>query len=291
MEGVLFGFNYTLKVVPRDAVENGGMVSGYILNMTAPFNHAGELVMNFSIDHYTYTPTLPMEGTISGVVIYVGGDLDGEVVIGALVSLMDTKSVYLDTTTNETGHYLFEDVAFGNYTLSAVPATDKQGEENVKSGYLGSFERIILDPSGNITRGLELLFYEYVPAEVAHPSVTIIDEDGRAVKSVIVTVAVGDVEYSAVTDENGVAVFMGLTGDTFPVNATFRAEKEGYGTIEWSSGETVPGLKNEKGDDPTRVVILLAVIVIILLVVIVIILLAVISMMFRRKEEEYSFEE
>ncbi|MEA3559748.1 MAG: hypothetical protein U9R75_10895, partial [Candidatus Thermoplasmatota archaeon] len=103
MEGVLFGFNYTLKVVPRDAVENGGMESGYIINMTAPFNHAGELVMNFSIDHYSYTLPPPMEGTISGAVIYNGGPLDGQNATNATAFLYNETMVEIaNATVNST---------------------------------------------------------------------------------------------------------------------------------------------------------------------------------------------
>ncbi len=275
LEDVPFGTNYTLKVVFRDAVEKGGTVSGYIINLSAPFAHSGKTVMDIDIEYYTYTPPPPSKGTVTGIVTYSGGDLDGEPVPGAVVSLKGSDGEYINTTTNQTGHYLFDNVEFGDYTLTVLPPADMQGEENVKSGYMGTEEEVTLDSADGVILNVELLYYE--GPEETHPRVVVKDKDGEPLEGVTVTVTIGDDVYTAVTNADGVAVFADLVGDSFPADAAFKAEKEGYDTVEWSSGEAVPRMQKEKKEDSTLMYILIAVVVVILLVVI--------FLMFRKKEE------
>ena len=280
---ITFGINYTLKVIPISAVEMDGMVSGYIVNMTEPFNHTGMLTRDLYVQYYTYVEPAPTTGPISGTVTYDGGAKDGDVISGAMVSLRDGDGGYVNSTTNATGEYLFEDVPFGDYTIEVLPPTAEQGETDVKSGYMGKeVAEFTLDSATGVVEDVALVYYEYTPPITSHPSVIIEDEDGEPLEGVLVTVTIGDVEYTATTGADGVATFDQLEGEEFPEGTEFKAELDDHETIEWSSGEDVPKMKGEKEEDNTLIFILIAVVILILLIVV--------FMRFRKKDDG-AFEE
>ncbi len=278
-----FGINHTLKVIPVSAVEMGGTKSGYTMNMTELFNHTGILTQDFYVQYYLYVEPAPTTGSISGTVIYEGGAKDGTVISGAKVSLIDGEGVYINTTTNATGGYLFEDVTFGDYAIEVFPSAAEQGETDVKSGYMGKeVAEFTFDSATGIVEDVSLVYYKYTPPVTSHPSVTIEDEDGEPLEGVLVTVTIGDKEYTATTGADGVAIFDQLEGGEFPEGTEFKASLDDHGTIEWSVGEDVPNMKEDKEEDNTLIFILIAVVILVLLIVV--------FMAFRKKDDG-AFEE
>ncbi|MEA3559110.1 MAG: fibronectin type III domain-containing protein, partial [Candidatus Thermoplasmatota archaeon] len=284
IENLDFGHNYTIEVTPENAVEDGGTESGHIMTMEGPFNFTDDMVMNITVDLYTYTK--PSAGQISGTIAYGGGPMDGDVSEGARVSLMDEDGAYTNTTTNETGYYSFEDVDLGNYTITVYPPALMAGETDVKSGYMmAEIAEFVVDSDVEIVKDVELNYYEYEeqPNAEDHPEINITDEDGEPIEGVTITVTVGEDTYTATTDSDGVAVFNDFDGTEFPADSEYRAEKDGYDTIEWKQGESVPEMKEEEETDNTLMYILIAAVVVILLVVL--------FLFMRKKGDDEEYEE
>lgn len=279
-EGVPFANNYTLKVIPEDAVVPGGQVSGYI-ERTIVFNFNVSMLLPLSLEYYTYIP--PAEGPIHGRILYSGGPKDGEPVVMARVEVLSRGASFAYVNTNSSGYYRFSIIGFGtNYTLRVTPPGDQLGIVDNNSGYLVSVSEAFdhSDPSG-IRVDMEMEYYEYIPEEppVVHPKITILDEDENPVPGVLVVVTINGTTYSAVTDENGTAVFVYLTGSDFPVGAHFKASKDGYEDIEWDQGDPVPQMSREKEDDEPDLL------TIVIIIVFVLIALGVILYMLSRRSE------
>jgi LPXTG-motif cell wall-anchored protein len=99
-----------------------------------------------------------------------------------------------------------------------------------------------------------------------------------------VTATVDDQEYVAYTDGNGVAVFEDYDGENFPEGTGFIAELDGYGTVEWDQGDTVPEMKKDEDEEDNTLMFIIIAIVVLLLVV-------ALFFMLRKKEEEPYYEE
>jgi len=258
-EDVPFGHNYTIKVVPENAVDIQGTESGYI-EFEHRFDLLDDAVENPRISYFVYVP--PTSGDIFGTITYDGGFRDGDPASGLEVRLYNDTDALIDAaTTNETGVYGFVDVPFGSvYYLKVTPKAGDLGEEGVTTGYLP----LTTDPFDHDSiinkRNFLLRFHE-----LKHPSVRILDADGAPVPGVVVIVTVGDDTYSEVTDEDGVAEFQDLVGEYFPDGSKFKATKDGYRDIEWTDDERIPPFEKESTDD--NLIFLLVLLAIILVAV------------------------
>lgn len=284
---VEFGPNYTIRVIPEDYVTLDGEQSGYVVYVSAPFNHTSEMVMDIEVEYYEYVPPAPTSGPISGRITYSGGPKDGEPVDGATVSIVDFEGSYRNLTTNATGHYLVVDMPFGPYTITVSPPAADEGEVNVKSGYLEEeFDTFSLDSADGVVKDYELTYYEYEPPATSHPSVVIKDADGNPISGVVVTVTLDGNVYSATTDSTGTATFEDYDGESFPAGASFKAEKAGYETIEWE-GASVPEMEkiDDEEDEGTNVML------IIIIAVVVLVILIIFFLLLRRKSDTGEWEE
>lgn len=282
-EDVPFGINYTIKVDPVDAVVDGGDNSGYIAYISGSFNHTGELKMDISIEHYTYVIPQPTTAPVYGTITFGDGPKEGEAAAGCKVSLIDTEGGYTNTTTNETGGYLFEGVAFGSYSIKVFPVAADLGETDVRSGYMA----VIISPfnvefAEGVVKDAAFTYYTFEEPTPVGPTITILDENGDPVKGVKVTADVNGTIYEAITDEDGKAAF-DYDGEEFPAGTTYTAEKDGFDPIEWNEGESVPELKEEKEDSNILMFILIAVVLVIVILVI--------FLLIRKKGDESEYEE
>lgn len=129
IEELPFNDNYTIKLIPPNAVDPEGNVSGYTVTLWEyQFNEDRNITL--WIEYYQYIP--PTNGSISGKVTYSGGPLDGTNATNATVFLLDLDMIEIgNMTVDATGMYLFEEIQFAeNYTLRIVP------EDGVVSGGL-----------------------------------------------------------------------------------------------------------------------------------------------------------
>ena len=260
------GWNYTLRVVPEEVVEEGGDTSGYIEWMDN-FTFEEPLGLEIDLEYYEYIPPPPTSGPVSGTVTYDGGDEDGNVSVGATVTLLNSTGVEVNSTeTDENGNYTFADIEFGDgYTIVVTPAEDMAGETDVKSGYLDSDSEFDHSSEDGSVVDIELTYYQKPPEEVQHPNITILDEDDNPVEGAKVTAEIDGETYTATTDSNGVAEFGEYEGEEFPEGTEFKATHDDFEEITWSQGDEVPQMKEEKKEDNTLMIVILVVIVVLII--------------------------
>ncbi len=286
-QDVEFGVNYSIRIIPQDSVADGGEVSGYMANVSDLFNHTGILEMDFELEYYEYIPPAPTTGPIMGMITYKEGAKDGQPMIGATVSIVNAAGAYTNRTTNSTGHYKVVDMPFGPYTITVFPPAADEAVLNEKSGYLAEeFDTFTLNSATGVTKDYELVYYEYIPPVVEHPSLIIKDKDGNPIPGVFVTVTVGENIYTATTDADGKATFTELEGTAFPSGANYMAEKTGYDTLEWE-GDTVPAMKEKKDKETDDSNLLLFIII----AVVVLVILIILFLLVRKKGDEGGWEE
>ncbi len=264
--------NYTLLIIPKDWAMIDGSESGYII-WTQMFAHPPtgygqsypDTEIDVSVPYYYHIP--PVDGSISGTVRYSGGPHDGGGASNVTVKLYNlTGALFRVVLSDDEGNFTFENISFGEgYELKATPSDDILGINNERTGYLlwdGSSFNHTTDTIYNIS----LKYYEYISPIEKHPKVAIIDKDNDPILDVKVTVKIGSDTFIAYTNENGIAEFTDFNGTIFPATASFKAELEGYDTIEWDQGEGIPKMGEEKGrsDDMLLIWILIGMIVIIL---------------------------
>jgi len=282
-----FAHDLTLIVHPRNEVPWGGNMSGYTgarisfdHNMVKDVNGSSDgysiyvispgadypdTVLDPELDYYEYIP--PTNGTISGVVIYDGGPLDSEFANNTTVRLYNlTGDMVSETTTDRGGNFSFKGVPFGDgYEIRAYPREALRGVINNSTGYL-PWDGSAFNLTGDLSYNISLKYYEHHENLRKHPSVMILDTDNEPVEGVEVTLFVEGERYTSVTDGMGVAEFEQIEGLAFPEGSSFRAEKEGYETIEWNIGEGIPKMRKEaeRPDDTFLVLFLVGVVILIL---------------------------
>lgn len=225
------GWNYTLKAIPEDPVQEGGETSGYtewISNFT--FDEPTE--MNVELEYYEYIP--PTSGPLSGHISYSGGDMDGENVTNATVKVYnETMAEIASTMSDANGTYLFEDLDFGhNYTLEVAPE-DPVEDGGTESGYVTTLWGYF-NFTEEMEKNLTVDYYEYVPPTSGPVSGTVSysggPHDGNS--SVNTTVAIlnstGTELYSTETDLNGNYSFEDMEfGSGYTLVVTPPSELEG----------------------------------------------------------------
>ncbi len=152
---VPFGDNYIMTVYPFGYVQDGGKVSGYLV-WTGPFDHYMDMMMNVSLNYYSYD-----SDDISGMITYEGGPMDGMNSTDAMVTLYNQSMVQIDQVYIGTdGMYLFEDVPFANgYTLKITP-DNVLVDMGTVSGYLE--KSLTFDHNGVTENDVVLQYYEYI---------------------------------------------------------------------------------------------------------------------------------
>ncbi|MGA1822958.1 MAG: hypothetical protein ACMUIG_10575 [Thermoplasmatota archaeon] len=271
-EEIPFGEDYLLAAIPVDEVLEDGNRSGYIRREVS-FDFFSDHELDVDLEYYTYIP--PTEGDIIGRVMFKNGPKDGGYAPGVKVELFNGSGVLIDsTTTNDTGQYHFEDIASGRgYYLRFTPDDDDLGIVFERGGYLvltGSpFDHL----EGGSEYDASLNYHQHI---VEHPSVTIVDDGGFPIRDAVVVATVDGKLYTAVTDENGMAVFDDLNGTDFPDGTTFEATKDGYEDLNWSYGDDIPAMKEEGDDNMILLFMILA-------VALIMILLSVIAFLLLRK--------
>lgn len=283
-----FSFYNQIWVYPEDTVEDGGFESGYTFNVLNVPHHwivvgnftnfqpgsfkkmedYPDTYVSLSIPYYEYIP--PNEGDIFGTVRFgIKGPLANEIAPNTTVMLYNlTEDLIGETISDAEGNYSFEDIPFGEgYELRAMPADDVLGVTNNISGYL-FWDGSAFNHTGDTNQNISLKYYQHIPPSIKHPKVAIISEDNEPMKNVRVTVTIGEEEYIAYTNEDGIAEFDEIEGLSFPNGSSFMAEIDGYETIEWDHGDGIPKMKEEpmRDDDTLLVWILIAMIVIVLMV-------------------------
>lgn len=281
MEDLIFSYYYQIWVFPNDTVEGSRIKTGYTFDARTVHHHwvhdigtevpierfqkmenYPDTFVNFTIQYFEFVP--PTNGSISGTIKYEKGPNADLVAPNVTVLLFDLNETRIgETESDENGNYSFENIEYGlNFEIRAIPSDIDLGINNNKTGYLfwdGSafnhFYNLTTHTSGT-THNISLKYYKYIPPAVHHPRVAIIDSNNEPLEHVLVTVTIGEDDYRAVTDENGIAEFMTLTGLDFPDGSKFTAEGEGYETIEWEEGDSVPKMEKEEGRDDDLVLIL-----------------------------------
>lgn len=291
-ENVTFGHGFTLQLDHSDLIDNGGNISGYY-PLIEGFDHvlqeSSGPVTDMSFIHYYYNTSapypdseldltvpyyefvLPTEGPITGTVKFDEGPKDGEKASNVTVELFDRNGTSLvETRTDTDGDYTFFNITYDiDYEIRATPSDADLGINNNRTGYLfwdgSAFNHYYNETTHRTgtTINISLKHYEYIPPAVHHPKVAIIDSGNDPLENVKVTLRVNDEEIMVLTDENGVAEFKKLTGLYFPEGSTFKAELEGYETIEWKEDDPVPKMKEEEErEDDYLLIGILAVIII-----------------------------
>jgi len=265
IEGLPIDVNYTLVSVPEFEVDAEGTVSGY-LRTSYNVTLSDDIVWDPELPYYEYIAPPPTSGPIHGYIRYFEGPKDGDFSEGAEVRLFNENGDLIGTeATDEGGHFLFEDIPFGElYELRATPPLDELGENLKTTGYL-VWDSSAFAHNGSTRINVSLNYYEHIVSPVYHPKVTILDEDGDPVEGVQVEVTILGATYRATTNAQGVATFEGLDMADFPGNATFRGSKEGYDDITWNQGGDIPKLKESKDETDTWLIIVLVVVVVIVL--------------------------
>ncbi|MBN1390413.1 MAG: hypothetical protein JXA22_07215 [Candidatus Thermoplasmatota archaeon] len=263
IEGLHVGVIYTIVVVPEFEVVDGGSNSGYIRTETT-VNLTDDIFWDPAFAYWWYIP--PTAGPIFGYVRYLEGPKDGVFCGGAEVDLYNlTGELSATTTTDNDGHYMFEDVPFGEgYEIRVTPPLEELGTNLQITGYL-VWDGSAFTHNGSTRINASLKYYEHVEPTIYHPDITIIDENGRPVEGVVVEVSILGATYKATTNDEGIALFEDLDMADFPSGATFKASREGYDDIEWVQGESVPAMKESVDDPHTWLIILLVIVVIMVL--------------------------
>jgi hypothetical protein len=274
IEGIPFGENYTMIIVPDDWVRFNGTESGYIIS-TIHFSHPIDFntsrypdsEVNGTVTYYEYIQ--PARGSVFGTVRFENkGPLAGNVSEGVTISLFNESGEEIGVAiSDENGNYSFEDIPFGDgYELRAIPPEEVLGINNNSTGYL-FWDGSAFNHSGNTAYNISLKFYKYAPPEINHPKISIIGSDNDPLEDVKITVKIEDDTYTAFTNEFGVAEFTQYEGINFPDGTTFRAELEGYDSIKWDQGEGIPKMEEEeeRKNDILLVWVLIGMIVVILI--------------------------
>lgn len=285
-DGVEFSSHYSIWVFPADHAEEGGDTSGYTYGMESVLHHWDDDVdpvaypmgsfqkmddypdtrINLTVSYYEYSP--PAEGPVSGTVTYSGGPGDGEGAPNATIELYNiTGDLVGERISDENGNFTFENITIGEgYELKATPSRDVLGINNEETGYL-FWDGSAFNHTGDSTYNISLKYYDYIPPVDKHPKVAIIDSDNDPLEGVKVTAKIDGNTYTAYTDDNGVAEFTELDGLDFPGGTSFKAELDGYDTIEWDQGDGIPKMdeEEERSDDLLLIWILIGMIVVILI--------------------------
>jgi len=276
-----FGYNYTIWAIPVDVVEWNGTESGYV-KWVFKFEFLHSKMMGVELEYYYNEPS--EKADIYGRVVFSGGPKDGEGAPNVLVELGHNSGLFsYSMRTNETGHYIFEDMFLDStYIILTTPSYDDHGEDGWRSGYLMTYNGPFDHLSGDHEENIALEYFEMV-----HPSVTLLDENGDPIGNVVVTVTVNETIYVAITDENGEAEFDELDGDSFPEGTTFTAVKDGFEDLEWTDGDEMPEMVEEKKKEQNDIVFY---IVIVLVLILVAVLIFVLLSNRKASEEGYSEE-
>ena len=277
-----FGDDYTVRAVVPNAVLKGGTDDGYpVTDVTLDFLQ--DTSVTIEVVFYVYVPPPPPSGPLSGKVVYDGGPKDGEPAYEATLTLRGSDlSILSEATSNATGHYYMENVPLGTgYTLVVTPSSEDGAIIGSKSGYLETTSSVFShsDETGTV-RDFDLEYYEHIPEAAHHPNVTIFDKDGDPLEGVKVTARSNGTVYVAYTDENGFAEFPEFDGE-FPEGTSFKAEKDGYETVEWTEGEPIPEMGKDAGEPADALMIAMIVLVIVLAAA-----ALVIFFLSKKKEEE-----
>jgi len=253
------GSNYTFRAFPYGNDTDGDFISGY-LDYERTFDLTTDMVLDAAFGYLE-----PSRGPVFGIVKYLGGPKDGAGCPNATVEVLNGTLSLGTTLTNDTGHFRFGWIVFGkNYSMRVTPNLTDLGENNIRTGYL-VWRSSGFDHMNETEFNVSLNYYEFEEPPVEHPRVVIRDEDGGPISGVKVTMTVGNDTYEAYTDATGAAVFTDLIGFEFPDGAKFRAEKDGYRSVEWEEGEPVPKMprEDEGGDDLVLVLILIGVVILV----------------------------
>ncbi|MGA1873414.1 MAG: hypothetical protein ACMUHY_07050 [Thermoplasmatota archaeon] len=277
------GVNYTVMAIPESEVEDQGEASGY-LRSEVRINLTEDASWDPGLQYYEFS-TPPSEGPIFGYIRYQEGPRDGEFSEGAEVRLFNATGENLGTTTTDVnGHYVFEGIPFGEgYEVRATPPLDELGVNLEITGYL-VWDGSAFAHNGSTRINGSLKYYEHTENPVFHPSVMILDEEGRPVEGVQVEATILGATYRSTTDAAGKAVFESLDMAQFPSNATFRASKEGFDDITWRQGEIIPAIKESEDASYKWLIALLVAIVLIVVA-------AAAYLIFVRKGPEEALEE
>jgi len=273
--------NITVIVIPVNEVERDGPVSGY-LRMEFVVNISEDSTTNVDIEYYEF---IPVSGPIFGWVRYQEGPRDGQFVENATVKLYNISGDEIGSLlSNETGHYIFVDIPFGEgYEVRVTPPEEELGINLEKTGYL-FWDGSAFGHNGSTRINASVKYYHHVEEEGPHPVVTITDEDEEPLEGVTVTVTIDGETYTATTDENGTAVFQDLDMEVFPDGTEIEASKAGYETRTWKWPDPAPPMKEEKETENTLVLVVIVAFVVIVIGVAIVLL-------FVRKEPGEEYEE
>ncbi len=171
--------------------------------------------------------------SIAGTVV----DQDGAGIPGVSIVLTGTDpngSVSLNTTTDASGDYSFDQLLAGSYTVTeTTPTGYTDGGETAGSTGGTVNDDVIADitlPAG--VDSVDNDFDENVIANPASVSGTVVDDLGRPIPGVTITLS-GDVEATTTTDADGNYTFAGLPPGTYTVAET---QPVGYGDGEDTAG-------------------------------------------------------
>ncbi len=284
---ISFGHHLGITIGQEDMVIRDGNISGYyhegvgfahILRETLHKSYSyivyfidttgqfPDTQINISVPYYEYIP--PMEGPISGTVKFNDkGPKANETAPNVTVSLFNITGDRIgETLSDENGNYTFSNITFGEgYELRAMPSPEDLGINNNRTGYL-FWDGSGFDHTGDTVFNISLKYFQYVEPVIKHPKVFIIDDNNDPLDHVMVTITTGEDEFTAFTNEDGIAEFRDIDGIELPDGAVLKAEKDGYTTIEWNQGDGIPKMEEEpkRGDDILLVWVLIGMIILIL---------------------------
>jgi hypothetical protein len=260
------GVNYTIVAIPENEVLDGGDKSGY-LRAISWVNLSYYPIVHTSLNDLEFKHYEAVSAPIFGFVRYKDGPKEGGFVEGAEVRLFNSTEDEMGVaTTNETGYYEFPDIPFNEiYEIQVTPPLDELGVNLEITGYLPWDNGFWHNSSNRINASVK--YYEHVEPVSPHPEVIILDENGDPLEGAQVEVTIEGATYTAKTNLFGKAVFQSLDMEDFPLDAEFKASKEGYDDIKWEQGDDIPAIKESGSEDQTWLLVILVIVVLLVLAV------------------------